>query len=91
MPGTDTLEDSDGIWQMAEMKTDDDKNCVPLLLGFDMWMNYAGGEFLLKDPIDQMSITGVKVNRIHDGACGVMQVEQLQDPANCDVIDKSLE
>jgi hypothetical protein len=88
MPGTDNVYDSDAKWQKVVMVTDG--ACpVPVPLGFDMWMHSGDGEFQLTDPTDSSSVTGVRMKRIHDGSCGVMQYEQLESEPNCRVLDKS--
>ena len=88
LPGTHSFQESDARWANATVVVDED-NLVPVPLGFDLWMHFGDGEFGLTDPVDSTTVTGVEVNRVHDGGCGVMQHEQLQSPANRDTVTRA--
>ena len=61
---------------------------VSIPLGFDVHLDFSE-DFFITDPPDCRTVTGIKVNRRHDGANGVMQYEQLQSDDDCGMIQRA--
>ena len=50
----------------------DRRYMVGIPLGFDVHLDFCE-DFFITDPVDCQTVTGIRVNRRHDGANGVMQ------------------
>ena len=88
LPGTHSFQESDARWANATIKVDED-NLVPVPLGFDTWMHFGDGEFVLTGPVDSTAVTGIIVRRLHDGGCGIMQFDQLQSSSSCSTLTRA--
>ena len=82
--GAATEQESDVAWDSAVM-VPDRKYMVGIPMGFDAHFNFSE-DFPITDPVDSEGATGIKIQKRHDGANGVMQYEQLRSDDNCYMI-----